>query len=1145
MSKIFNKHIAIVALALIMTTTQALALPNQHFATSSKLATGRWVKIAVPANGIYEITDSELQEMGFNNPEQVQIYGQGGNVISETLDGSYPDDLLPVSSARLAGKLCFYAQGATAVSIDNSNTSMPRYVRTPNTYSTVGYYFLTEGQAPNNVEVIEEMNTAETNARSTSLAYYIHEKDLYLAKNSGKEFLGEDIVGKNLTLDYTLPGIASPNITVNVAVAAKHDATMGYVMTDVLSNNQRIRANYLVSQQKVTPCYDTRSLYSIAKPVAIVQTSKPTANGKLNIWIDINGSSTPSLAKLDYFIITYEKLNAITPESGNQTLMGYVSINTHDRITLPGASASTIVWNIDNANIPVQFDLTPIMEEENITGYEFVPGMNARNTHFIAFDPEQTLKKITSFEVIDNQNLHALPTPDMLIITHKTLVEQAQRIAQLHKDVDNMDVTVVTQDQVFNEFSSGTPDAMAYRLLCKMFYDRDNTKFKNLLLFGPGSYDNRGILTNKANCLLTYQSDISNNQDNSYVSDDFFGILEDGTGSAATLMKYDQLSIGVGRIPSANIEEAQTDVDKLIKYVASPDYGPWRNDALISSDTGDQDQHIFEAENVNNLVETELGTQMQTNKVYVEMFKYDLKDGKTSTEARRRFMEQLISGQYFMTFVGHAGPLNITKSSLWSSPLAQTTLYPHLPIMSTACCEVARYDSDERGIAEHMLHKVDGGVIAMLGSTRETYAANNAIMNNTFTKSLFSYGKNGYMPTLGEVYLNTKKSFGVAINGNKHSYHLLGDPAIKINYPKPFFSINSINGNSLDSNPAITLSPMQAVTITAQVNKEDGSGIDTDFNGDAWVTLYDTKRLLKHVSQILPPMEGDVFYPRDVLAQIKGRVEAGVFNATIIVPRHTKGLNENAAIRVYAHQDGTSNMVNGMYDKLSIGEFDEQVAVVDKCAPTIDQMFINDNTTFTDGSVIPTNSTLYITASDDISINTQKASMGNSMKLMLDGGRTTYSQIKEYASTTNDGCNMTLAFPLNNLTEGAHTLTFTVFDMAGHSATRTISFHVSGSTSLTLTAQETPAVEKATFDIDSTTMEEIPTVNLKVTDAHGNLVWSKSTNTFPTTWDLTDASGNRVKAGLYKFYGNFDGTTVYGGTNIGDLIVIDPIKSNK
>jgi len=1145
MSKIINKKLTVLAAVFALTAVAAMAFPTSHYARTSKLASGTWVKIAVPETGIYEITDEELAAMGFSNPEKVQVYGCGGNAINETLDGTYPDDLQPVNVGRYNGKLCFYGLGPVAMSIADARTTLPRYTRTNNTYSTRGYYFLHEANEIVTVDVLDDDGSRGTIERATSLGYYLHENDLISVSSSGKNMLGEDIVGKDLVLDYTLPGIATNSVTVNVSMGVNVDQ-LSYAEAALITEGKQYTVSFPLDQSRIYSAATLNMAYKTVSPVTSVTTDTVSPNGKLNIYVN-NPVGTISLAKLDHFIITYSKHNTILDGSDAQLRMGFASPSIRDVILLPSATGSTVVWNVDDPTAPVQYNTSELKDAlDSIVGREFTPRLSAKSTEYIAFDPAQQLKKIESYEAVENQNLHGMATPDMLIITDKQFIEQAQRIAQLHKDVDGIDVAVVDQKLIFNEFSSGTPDAMAYRLMCKMFYDRDKTKFKHLLLFGPGSYDNRGLITNKPNRLLTYQSEESSQRDGTYVSTDFYGFLDDNSGSESTV-RSDMLRIGVGLYPVTTVTEAKSDVDKLIKYVTSPDYGEWRNNALIMADTGNEDAHIFEADGVNNLIESELGTGLNTNKVYVDMFQRSITDGKTSSEARRRISEYLDAGQYFATYVGHAGPLNFTTTNMWTSTLAQTSTYAHWPILTTACCEVARYDSDERGIAEHMFHAANGGAIAMITSPRLTINTENELMNRTFVNTFFSYATNGYMPTLGEAYMNMKQKYGTASNGNKLTYTLMGDPALRINYPKSLFNFVTINGDSINGETNVNVAPMQAINVTAQVVKEGTDEVDTDFNGDATLTLYDAKRLLKSVRRtvVATPVTRDIYYPRDVLAQIHGRVVNGKFAGTVIVPRHEKALYENALLRLYAHQDGTDHMVNGQMGEITITQYDSETAITDDGAPAIEAMFLNDQQTFDEGCTVPANSVLYITASDDIGINTQSASVGNSMKLLLDGGKTSYYQVKENAVATNDGRTLNVSFPMQNLSEGAHTLTFTVFDVAGNSTSRTISFIVSGCSDITLTAQELPATKQATFDIDCGNITPAPVVNLKVTDAHGNIVWTKSTSSFPATWDLTDANGNRVKAGLYKYMGNYDNGSSYGGTNIGDLIVIDPVKSNK
>jgi hypothetical protein len=155
----------------------------------------------------------------------------------------------------------------------------------------------------------------------------------------------------------------------------------------------------------------------------------------------------------------------------------------------------------------------------------FTPAISGRR-EFVAFDESGSYSHPELIGEIANQNIHAEPTPDMIILAPSAYMEQARRVAALHEQVDNFRVLVLDHEKVFNEFSSGTHDAMAYRRLCKMFYDRglseDGHKLGYLLLFGGGSYDNRlvgtdaGILNFPG--LLTWQSANGMNEDGSYTA---------------------------------------------------------------------------------------------------------------------------------------------------------------------------------------------------------------------------------------------------------------------------------------------------------------------------------------------------------------------------------------------------------------------------------------------------------------------------------------------------------------------------------------------------------------------------------------------------------------------------------------------------
>ena len=1144
---LFRLQVACLAMLALLCVSPAGAFNTSIYATQSKLSTGKWVKISIPENGVYEITYTELREMGFTNPSKVHVYGKGGNRISEKLDGSATDDLNQVPILRTGNKICFYGNGPVAFTLSDYSTN-PHFTRVFNPYSQVGCYFLTEDAEPDRTPVEKVASpVSEYVNNPLSLGYFFHEYELTSLTSTGKEMLGEDFSRQQVFVDYHLPHLADSTIVVQTAIAAY---TTGSMFAGSVLHSGGISDTTLYSQSSSRINQPTNYVYyNFASPYAKQKLIKPAERGQYEPIITPSADGiTASIARLDYFILTYKQENILADAPDNQLLMGYGVTRGQDRFMLPNAPSSTIVWFINNPHSPMVIPTIPYNDEAG-TGVSFFSTAVSRSM-YVAFDPAKTLKKISGYKPVENQNLHAMQVPDFLIITTDAYLEQANRLADLHRAVDGIDVAVVTQDQVFNEFSSGTRDAMAYRLLCKMLYDRDNSKFKNLLLMGTGSFDNREIMGQHPDDLLTYQSDNSNIENTSFTSDDFFGLLDDNSG---TNIPNDKLRIGVGRITCADADEARSDVDKIVEYYANPDYGVWRNNTLVSSDSPDQGEYMFQGQGYQNQIEEDLHTGMHVSTVHNSMYPRSTLEPsfavarKTATEAKRAMSNYLKSGAYFATYVGHAGPSSFTKQNrMWITGDVARTTYPHYPIFSTACCDVAHYDNDTRGIAELMFHKRDGGAIALLTSSRMVFSSQNDRLNQYFINALFSYDRKGVMPTLGEAYRDSKLGFTSA-NANKMSFFLLGDPAMKVNYPISRFNITSVNGTDMTGSQTAQITPLSRFEIKAQVVDEEGN-IDTGFNGDATVSLYDKEKVFTTLS-FFGSGDRDIYVDRPKLAEITGHVTNGMFTGTMIAPRVTlEHLNDTLMmlIRVYAHKTGSDYMVNGFTKQVMMMPFNESTAINDNEAPVITAMYMNDAATFADGSVVAPNSVLYISASDNEGISMQSNSVANTMKLQLDGGKQSYEDVVCYATADDGGKVVKIEFPVSNLTVGLHTLTYTVSDMLGNQASRTISFVVGQGSAADLVADKMPAFldsdNMISIDV-KTELSVLPEMTVRITDALGRLVWMTKAGSFPVTWDMKDMNGNKVPAGLYRYFGTYNDGVNYGGTSIKNLVILEPVKT--
>ncbi len=97
---------------------------------------------------------------------------------------------------------------------------------------------------------------------------------------------------------------------------------------------------------------------------------------------------------------------------------------------------------------------------------------------------------------ITNQDHHADGAADMVIIipASQKLLKQAQRLKEFHEQHDGLRVTIVPADELYNEFSSGTPMPTPTAATCACFpisaqSEADMPKY--LLLFGDCVWDNR------------------------------------------------------------------------------------------------------------------------------------------------------------------------------------------------------------------------------------------------------------------------------------------------------------------------------------------------------------------------------------------------------------------------------------------------------------------------------------------------------------------------------------------------------------------------------------------------------------------------------------------------------------------------------
>ncbi len=195
--------------------------------------------------------------------------------------------------------------------------------------------------------------------------------------------------------------------------------------------------------------------------------------------------------------------------------------------------------------------------------------------------------------------------------------------------------------------------------------------------------------------------------------------------------------------------------------------------------------------------------------------------------------------------------------------------------------------------------------------------------------------------------------------------------------------------------------------------------------------------------------------------------------------------------------------------------------------PSIDAFYLN-HPTFRDGNTVNPSPMLIATVTDDRAINLSTAGIGHQMLLTLDEGATQYTDVALYYTPLSDGTpGGTIAYPLENLTEGEHTLRLRVWDTGPNSAEATLSFRVAKEVAPVIYDVYTdtnPASVQANFYVSHDRPDRQLNVTIEVFDLMGRRVWEGSQtarsdmfSSVPLVWNLTDGAGRRVQRGIYLY----------------------------
>ena len=732
---------------------------------------------------------------------------------------------------------------------------------------------------------------------------------------------------------------------------------------------------------------------------------------------------------------------------------------------------------------------------------------------------------------ITNQDHHADETVDMVIIipTTQKLLAQAERLKTHHEQHDGLSVRIVPADELYNEFSSGTPDATAYRRYMKMMYDRAATngqKPRYLLLFGDGGWDNRMKTSewsgyNPDDYLLCFESENSFSQVNCYVSDDFYCLLDDGevieevNGSSASYKG--QPDVAVGRMPARTADDAKILVDKAISYALNEHAGAWQNEICMMGDDGNQNSHMKTADKVANMIEQNY-PDYNVKKIYWDAYqRTSSSTGYSYPDVTRLIKQQMQSGALMMNYCGHGAAYAMSHELVMKLKDFEESQTNYLPLWMTASCDIMPFDGQEENIGETVMLNSKGGGVAFFGTTRTVYATYNEVMNLAFTQYVLTPGTSiGEAVRLAKCQLVSK---GSDLTQNKLQYTLLGDPALHLNTPKQQMVVDSING--VATSATVKLAAGSVVRIAGHIVKNDD--VDTDFNGTVTLTVRDAEETItcrrNDTSETDEPF---VYKDRTkTLYQGSDNVTEGKFSVTFAIPKDISYTDGSGLMTLYAMSTDKTQTAHGENESFEL--VGSQTAQTDSIGPSI-YCYLNSKSFKNGGKV---NTTPYFIAElyDDSGINTSGSSIGHDLELVIDGQTSKTYNLNEYFEFDfGDYRSGKLQFSIPELSLGTHKLQFRAWDILNNSSTVELVFEVTDNPNageFSVTCTSNPAHTNTQFVITHDHIGSELKVTLDVFDTAGRQVWRQTETTVPTSdtitidWNLNVAGGSSLHTGLY------------------------------
>ena len=1087
--------------------------------SSSVLASGNWYKFSVDTTGVFKIDKNLLQEIGIStnglNPKNIQIFGNGGTLLP-VLNSAFRNEDLQENAIYIEGEvdgtfdandfILFYAKGPHDWEIDTANkTARHRQ----NIYSDKAYYFITVGA--NNGKRISS-KAINTNAATTQITSFndftFYEKEELNLLAAGTQWFFDDNFNIENTQIFTIP---FPNALANEPVFIR---TRG-VSNSVTSSTMAVKANNL---DLYTIAYSAVNSGSLTKARTSEKTgSVANSSDAIIVEITYNNNGNPSAnAYLDFIEIVGKK--ELIADDTQFSFRSFEQFDASGPVSYQIKNADNIsqVWDVSDF-------LTPkiINNEASGAAFSFKDIGGALNEYIVLSASDFYIPETIENAKVVNQNLHGLKEINYLIVTSSALMSQAQRLADYHEQNSGLKTQVVLLDAIYNEFSSGAKDITGIRDFIHHLYvpnASEDTQLRYVCFFGDASYDYKDRIAGNNNIVPVKLSETSFNLATSYVTDDFFVMLDKEEGS---MLSAHTIDVASSRIPVTGNRQAKDVVDKILSYYSETAIGDWRNTITLLADDIDDDFDIQIQAGVESIADEirDKKPVFNINKIYADAYvQQNSSGGERYPEVKKAITNAIEKGTLVFDYFGHGGEDGFASERILEKPQIQQFNNPKtLPLLITVTCDFSRFDNPSRITAgELTLWNKTGGAASMITTTREVFISVGQRFNERLIRVLLEFEEEDL--SISAALMKAKNN---SSSTQKFFIYYFGDPAMKLAVPKAGVRITKMNDNDI-TQPIDTLKALSRVRFEGVV-VDASNVILNDFNGTLSTTVFD-KALIRSTLGNNDFGEKMVFDTQDSkLFTGKSIVENGRFKFDFVVPKDIKVAYGKGKLSFYAE--------NGKIEKAGFN-FDVVVGGIDENAPedTVGpelKLFMNDES-FIDGANTNTSPNLIAVLSDPSGINTSITAIDHDIIGILDGDALNPILLNDFYETElGDFTRGKVTYRLRDLEVGAHTLKIKAWDTYNNSSETTLNFVVVSDAILNLENvlnYPNPFVNYTEFWFNHNKPNEPLEVQVQIFTVAGKLVKTINQNVQTTgtlsrniTWNGLDDFGQKIGKGVYVY----------------------------